>query len=133
LERRRHSLLFDAGVTEDERWNFTFALFRMGGLRQNLTTTSKSATPSKLNGPLGGFLLRRKNDDPMLCVATGTGLAPSFPIVRGALESGMKNRISCGILAPALKEDLYGLDYLDRLASEYKNFQYKVALGPHKT
>jgi ferredoxin-NAD(P)+ reductase (naphthalene dioxygenase ferredoxin-specific) len=120
-----------AGVTEDDTLEFHIRLIPNGRVTSKLDDNIKIGDAIKLNGPLGASYLRRKNDDPMLCVATGTGLAPIISIVRGALESGMKNRIHV-VFGARTEEDLYGLDYLDRLASEYKNFQYKVALDHTK-
>ncbi|RBP84325.1 ferredoxin oxidoreductase [Marinomonas rhizomae] len=120
-----------AGVTEDDTLEFHIRLVPNGRVTSKLDEQMKVGASIKLNGPLGASYLRRKNTDPMLCIATGTGLAPIISIVRGALESGMQNDIHL-IFGARTEEDLYGLDYLDRLASGHSNFQYLIALDHTK-
>ncbi|PJE57178.1 2Fe-2S iron-sulfur cluster-binding protein [Marinomonas polaris] len=120
-----------AGVTEDDLLEFHIRLVPNGRVTSKLDEHIEIGASIKLNGPLGASYLRRKNNDPMLCVATGTGLAPILSIVRGALESGMKNDIHL-VFGARTEEDLYGLDYLNCLATEYSNFQYLIALDHTK-
>ncbi|MEI8631178.1 FAD-binding oxidoreductase [Vibrio sp. PP-XX7] len=120
-----------AGVTQDDELEFHIRLVPNGRVTSKLDEHIKIGDSIKLNGPLGASYLRRQNTDPILCIATGTGLAPIISIIRGALESGMKNDIHL-ILGARTEEDLYGLDYLDRLASEHTNFRFLIALNHTK-
>ncbi|AEF55391.1 2Fe-2S iron-sulfur cluster-binding protein [Marinomonas posidonica] len=120
-----------AGTTDDDSLEFHIRLVPNGRVTSKLDEQIKIGESIKLNGPLGASYLRRKNTDPMLCIATGTGLAPILSIVRGALESGMQNNIQL-VFGARTEEDLYGLDYLEKLASEYANFQYLIALDHTK-
>jgi ferredoxin-NAD(P)+ reductase (naphthalene dioxygenase ferredoxin-specific) len=63
----------------------------------------------------------------MLCVAGGTGLAPVLSIVRGALESGMRNDIHVyfGVRSP---RDVYCTDVLSRLTECYPNLTVHVVV-----
>ena len=88
----------------------------------------KPGSSVKLNGPLGASYLRRKHAGPMLCVASGTGLAPILSIVRGALESGMANPVTL-LFGARTEADLYGLNYLQTLAGDYPNFHYRILLS----
>jgi len=120
-----------AGVMKDDELEFHIRLLPNGRVTSKLDKSIKIGDSIKINGPLGASYLRRKNVDPILCVATGTGLAPIISIVRGALESGMQNDINL-IFGARTEEDLYGLEYLNRLVSEYQNFQYLIALDHAK-
>lgn len=116
-----------AGTAEDDTLEFHIRLVPNGRVTSKLDEHIKIGSSIKLNGPLGASYLRRKNTDPILCVATGTGLAPILSIVRGALESGMNNKIHM-IFGARSEKDLYGLDYLNSLAANYGNFEYSIAL-----
>ncbi|WP_191600418.1 2Fe-2S iron-sulfur cluster-binding protein [Marinomonas algicola] len=116
-----------AGIMEDNELEFHIRLVPNGRVTSKLDGQINVGDSIKLNGPLGASYLRRKNLDPMLCVATGTGLAPIISIIRGALEFQMKNDIHL-VFGARTKEDLYGLDYLERLAAEHPTFQYTIAL-----
>ncbi|WCN13686.1 2Fe-2S iron-sulfur cluster binding domain-containing protein [Marinomonas mediterranea] len=116
-----------AGVTQDELLEFHIRIVPNGRVTGRLDDTVKIGESIKLNGPLGASYLRRKTTSPMLCVATGTGLAPILSIVRGALESGMKNDIHL-IFGARTEKDLYGTDVLKQLEDKYANFQYMITL-----
>lgn len=116
-----------AGVVEDDILEFHIRIVPNGRVTSKLDSEIKVGNAIKLNGPLGASYLRRNNSDPMLCVATGTGLAPILSIIRGALESGMSNDIHL-IYGARTEIDLYGIDVLDALANEYDNFRYTITL-----
>lgn len=116
-----------AGITEDDELEFHIRLVPDGRVTSKLDDHITVGTSIKLNGPLGASYLRRKNADPILCVATGTGLSPIISIVRGALESGMKNDVHV-IFGARTEHELYGLDILETLSSQYDNFKYVVTL-----
>ncbi len=116
-----------AGIAEDDILEFHIRLIPNGRVTSKLDKQLKIGMSIKLNGPLGASYLRRKNADPILGVATGTGLAPILSIVRGALESGMNNDIHF-IFGARTENHLYHLEALELLAAQYDNFQYRVAL-----
>jgi ferredoxin-NAD(P)+ reductase (naphthalene dioxygenase ferredoxin-specific) len=64
----------------------------------------------------------------MLCVAGGTGLAPVLAIVRGALESGMRNDIHVYV-GVSSERDIYCTDVLSRLAGRHPNLTVHVVVA----
>lgn len=116
-----------AGIDGDNELEFHIRVVADGRVTSKLDDTLKIGSVVKLNGPLGASYLRRKNTNPMLCIATGTGLAPILSIIRGALESGMPNKI-CLIFGARTEDELYYLEYLAQIASQYKNFQYQICI-----
>lgn len=117
-----------AGVYGDSELEFHIRVVPDGRVTPRLTKEVSVGSTVKVSGPLGASYLRFNHSEPMLCIAGGTGLAPIISIVRGALESGMKNPIHLyfGVRA---EKDIYGLDVLDTLTERYSNFQYKVVLS----
>lgn len=92
-------------------------------------------------GPRGDcFYVPGKEDQPMLLVGTGTGLAPLYGIIRDALRSGHRGPIH--LFHGALhKGGLYLVEELRRLAELYSHLAYTptvlngdesgdVAIGP---
>ncbi|MCD9119515.1 2Fe-2S iron-sulfur cluster-binding protein [Cupriavidus sp. UGS-1] len=79
----------------------------------------------RVSGPLGTSYLRTRNDDPILCIAGGTGLAPVLAIVRGAIAAGLTNPIHLyfGIRSP---RDAYGFDWLNELAQRHPRLRIDV-------
>lgn len=117
-----------AGLVEDNELEFHIRVVPDGRVTSKLDSTVKIGSSIKLNGPYGASYLRRKHAGPMLCIASGTGLAPILSIIRGALESGMNNSIHL-LLGARAEEDLYGLALLDDLSEKYQNFRYTVTLN----
>jgi ferredoxin-NAD(P)+ reductase (naphthalene dioxygenase ferredoxin-specific) len=117
-----------AGLAEDGELEFHIRLVPGGRVTSRLDDSIERGSVVKVNGPLGASYLRRKHAGPMLCVASGTGLAPILSIVRGALESGMENPIHL-IFGARTQEDLYGVTYLKTLAADFPNFDYCITLN----
>ncbi|GGB79583.1 oxidoreductase [Marinobacterium zhoushanense] len=117
-----------AGLAEDGELEFHIRLVPNGRVTSQLDNRIKVGSSLKLNGPLGASYLRRKHEGPMLCIASGTGLAPILSILRGALESGMSNAIHL-LFGARTEADLYGLNYLNTLASDFANFSYRICLS----
>ncbi|AGH83581.1 MULTISPECIES: 2Fe-2S iron-sulfur cluster-binding protein [Ralstonia solanacearum species complex] len=82
----------------------------------------------RVSGPLGTAYLRRKNTDPVICVAGGTGLAPILSILRGMAEAGMANPVHVyfGVRSPA---DVYGTHWLDALRERLPNLHTHVVVA----
>lgn len=114
-----------AGIASDQELEFHIRIVIDGRVTSKLDQLLKLGSTVKINGPLGASYLRTKQANPMLCVATGTGLAPILSIIRGALESGMLNKIHL-IFGAHTENDFYYLERLAQLAQQYKNFSYKL-------
>lgn len=114
-----------ASIKGDGELEFHIKIVPDGRVTSKLDATLKIGSTIKLNGPLGASYLRRKHLSPILCVATGTGLAPIMSILRGALESGMPNKVHL-IFGARTENELYYLEHLVALAARYKNFSYWI-------
>jgi NAD(P)H-flavin reductase len=79
-------------------------------------------------GPSGEcFYVAGKEDQPMLLVGTGTGLAPLYGILRDALRHGHRGSISLFHGAVDVS-GLYLVDELLRLAGQYPQLNYTAAV-----
>lgn len=114
-----------ASINSDGALEFHIRIVAAGRVTAKLDDTLTIGSSIKLNGPLGASYLRRRHTNPMLCVATGTGLAPILSIIRGALESSMPNKIQL-LFGARTEQELYGLDRLAELAARYQNFHYRI-------
>ena len=84
--------------------------------------------PVDLIGPSGEcFYSRGREDQPLLLVGTGTGLAPLWGILREALEQGHRGPIHLlhGAVRP---EGLYLRDELRALAARYAQVEYVASV-----
>jgi NAD(P)H-flavin reductase len=81
-------------------------------------------TKVHLQGPSGEcFYVPGREDQPMLLIGTGTGLAPLYGIVRDALRTGHRGPIH--LFHGALRtEGLYLCEELAALAAEHPNLAY---------
>ena len=89
-----------------------------------LATEAAPGGRVELFGPSGDcFYVAGRDEQPLLLVGTGTGLAPLYGIVRDALSSGHRGPIHLfhGAVRPA---GLYLQADLARLASKSRNFVY---------
>jgi ferredoxin-NAD(P)+ reductase (naphthalene dioxygenase ferredoxin-specific) len=116
-----------AGLPDDPDLEFHVRLVPGGRATGYIANELKVGDAVRVSGPLGTAYLRRKHDGPMLCVAGGTGLAPVMSIVRGALAAGMANPIHVylGVRSP---RDIYGAEWLERLASVHRNLHAHVVV-----
>jgi ferredoxin-NAD(P)+ reductase (naphthalene dioxygenase ferredoxin-specific) len=117
-----------AGLPGDEELEFHVRVVRDGLVSGYVDRQLRVGDTVRVSGPLGTSYLRRKHEGPMLCVAGGTGLAPVLSIVRGALESGMRNDIHLyfGVRGP---RDVYGIEVLERLAAAHGNLHVQVVVA----
>jgi ferredoxin-NAD(P)+ reductase (naphthalene dioxygenase ferredoxin-specific) len=120
-----------AGLPGDAELEFQIRKVPDGRVTEYVFDQVKPGDTIRISGPLGSAYLRRKHEGPMLCVGGGTGLAPVLSIVRGALEGGMTNPIHL-YFGVRSEQDLYDVQRLQTLASEYPNLrvQVVVATGP---
>jgi ferredoxin-NAD(P)+ reductase (naphthalene dioxygenase ferredoxin-specific) len=116
-----------AGLPSDDELEFHIRIVKDGLVSGYVDRELKIGDAVRVSGPLGTSYLRTKHEGPMLCVAGGTGLAPVLSIVRGALESGMRNDIHVyfGVRSP---RDIYCTDTLSHLAERYPNLRVHVVV-----
>jgi ferredoxin-NAD(P)+ reductase (naphthalene dioxygenase ferredoxin-specific) len=117
-----------AGLSSDNELEFHVRLVPDGRVTQYIAKQLQIGDTVRVSGPLGTAYLRTRHEGPMLCVAGGTGLAPVLSIVRGALESGMRNDIHLyfGVRSP---QDIYGADKLRELTSAYSNLKVHIVVA----
>jgi len=85
----------------------------------------------RIEGPIGGFFIRKDNRRPIIMLGGGTGIAPLKAMLRDLLESEDDHGIHLFWGARAL-EDLYEHEWLLDMASEHKRFMYTPVLSEAK-
>ena len=117
-----------AGLAGDKELEFHVRLVPDGRVTQFIAKELQVGDTVRVSGPLGTAYLRTRHEGPMLCAAGGTGLAPVLSIVRGALDSGMRNDIHLyfGARSP---RDIYGADRLRELASAFSNLHVHIVVA----
>lgn len=121
-----------AGLASDDGLEFHLRLVPGGRVTSFVANQLKVGDAVRVSGPLGTAYLRKKHEDPVICVAGGTGLAPMLSILRGALEAGMRNstHLYFGVRSP---RDVYGLPWLEALARDYPELHvHTVVAAAHK-
>jgi ferredoxin-NAD(P)+ reductase (naphthalene dioxygenase ferredoxin-specific) len=116
-----------AGLPGDDELEFHIRVVKDGLVSGYVDRDLKLGDSVRVSGPLGTSYLRIKHEGPMLCVAGGTGLAPVLSIVRGALESGMRNDIHVYFGVRSAR-DIYCTDVLFDLAKRYPNLKVHVVV-----
>jgi len=81
----------------------------------------------KINAPYGTFLGDPSVDTPILCLASGSGLAPILSLLNAYLSRGHKNPVTL-LFSAKTKADLLDFGKLKYLESKYVNFKYKFTL-----
>lgn len=81
-----------------------------------------------LSGPYGRFSFRPARTQPILLLASGTGLAPMKSIVRHIAEEGSEHEVVLYHGVPTL-DDLYEHRWLEEFAAEHDWFDYRPALS----
>lgn len=86
----------------------------------------------EIEGPFGDFYLR-ESEDPILCVAGGSGLAP----LKSLLEEAVKNNVSRPVtflFGARTQEDLYCIDEIAHIAKTWPNeFRFIPVLSDEPT
>ena len=123
-----------AGLPTDTELEFHVRIVPDGRVGQYIARDLQPGDTVRVTGPLGTAYLRTRHQGPMLCVAGGTGLAPVLSIVRGALESGMRNDM-CLYFGVRSAQDLYGVAQLMQMADVHANFHPQIVLasGEHRS
>ncbi len=83
-----------------------------------LFSDAKVGDSLDVNAPFGEFVLR-ESSAPMLCIAGGSGLAPVLSMLQGALQSLKRPREVTLVFGARSQADLYMLDAIDALRSEW--------------
>ena len=117
-----------AGLTGDDELEFHIRIVKDGLVSGYVDRELQVGDTVRVSGPLGTSYLRTRHAGPMLCVAGGTGLAPVLAIVRGALESGMRNDIHV-YFGVRSERDIYCTDELFRLAECHPNLTVHVVVA----
>ncbi|WP_331775216.1 2Fe-2S iron-sulfur cluster-binding protein [Sulfurospirillum sp. 1612] len=81
----------------------------------------------KVNAPYGTFLGDPSVDTPILCLASGSGLAPILSLLNAYLSRGHKNPVTL-LFSAKTKKDLLHFGEMKYLESKYVNFKYKYTL-----
>lgn len=81
----------------------------------------------KINAPYGTFLGDPSVDTPILCLASGSGLAPILSLLNAYLQRGHKNPVTL-LFSAKTKKDLLHFGEIKYLESKYMNFKYKYTL-----
>ncbi len=117
-----------AGLAGDGELEFHIRLVKDGLVSGYVDRELKLGDAVRVSGPLGTSYLRTRHEGPMLCVAGGTGLAPVLAIVRGALESGMRNDIHVYFGVRSAR-DAYCTELLFALAERHRNLKVHVVVA----
>ncbi len=83
--------------------------------------------PIQLHGPYGTFRLPHDARGPVLCLAGGSGLAPSLAIVRRALAAGVGDPMRL-ILSVRDRREAVALDTRHALARRHASVSYGITL-----
>lgn len=81
----------------------------------------------KINAPYGTFLGDPSVDTPIVCLASGSGVAPILALLNAYLSRGHKNQVTM-IFSAKIKKDLLDYGHLKYLESKYPNFRYIYTL-----
>ena len=114
-----------ASLCNDEELEFHIRRVPDGRVTNYVFDHLKPGDAVRVSGPLGTAYLRTRHEGPLLCVAGGTGLAPTLSIVRGAIAAHMNNpiRLYFGVRSP---QDIYGLDQLKVLQTLHPALELNV-------
>ena len=98
-----------------------------GALSSLLGTLIRPGAQLLVRGPMGTSYFRPRHEGPLVAVGGGTGLAPMLSEVQTALDNGKLEPV---VLFAGFRNqaDVYGLDRLEQMRREHRNFRYHLAL-----
>lgn len=98
-----------------------------GGAASEFLRARKEGDRLDIRGPYGVFTLR-DSPDPIVLVATGTGIAPfrSMLLDAGRAQDARRIRMYFGVRS---QEDLFALDDLEALRRTLPDFDYRLCLS----
>lgn len=117
-----------AGLMDDDELSFHIRLVPDGRVTRYIGQQLQVGDAVRVSGPMGSAYLRPHHTGPMLCMATGTGLAPVLSIVRGTLAAGMTNAVHLYVGARTAR-DVYARDTLQALARAHPSLQLHGVLS----
>lgn len=101
------------------------------GLASQYIANAQVGNEVALKGPFGRFV--NTQTDPLVGIATGTGLVPILGIVREELLHKKNHNPIHVIFGVRSEADLFWTDHLEKLAAEYTNFTYTLTLSQPTT
>lgn len=81
-----------------------------------------------VNGPYGTFIGDPTADTPVLCLASGSGLAPITSLASAALLRGGFRKPATILFSARNEDDLYETGLFKYLTSKFRNFKFKYTL-----
>ena len=115
------------GQAPDGLLEFFIARHQNGRASGWLHEPGRLGGPLAIHGPYGSFHLPKGLDEPLLCLAGGSGLAPLLAILRQALGTGFARPVRL-ILSVRDRSEIFALDALHALARRHPSFTYLVTL-----
>jgi NAD(P)H-flavin reductase len=91
---------------------------------------SKVGDGVEMIGFLGSFVVENESyeDKSVLFVATGTGIAPFYPMIEEMLKKSYKGKISLW-WGMRYEKDLYWWEKLEEIKTKNNNFDYEIVLS----
>lgn len=111
----------------DDRVTLVFNLVQ-GGPGSQYLYGLRTGDAVRFKGPAGSFYLREDANRHMLCVATGTGIAPLRSMIATELERQRPNPVTL-FWGLRYERDLYYRDELEALASRFPRFSFVTCLS----
>jgi ferredoxin-NADP reductase len=93
-----------------------------GGKGSNFLAELEVGDELKVKGPYGMFTVKEGNQNDLLLVATGTGIAPIKGLVTDLLAKGDKRQIDV-IFGVRYVDDIFYQEYFEELAKMHDNFR----------
>jgi len=81
----------------------------------------------KVAGPYGTFIGDPSVDTPVLCLASGTGLAPILALTEAALRRSYRPKVTL-VFSARTRSDLYDEGMMSWWESRHRNFRYQATL-----
>ncbi len=125
---RRRAFSLANAPREDDRLELQIRHVPGGTFSEYVFHHLKERALLRLRGPLGSFYLRKKDHQPVILMAGGTGFAPVKAIVEGALAGGFPGKIHLywGVRAG---RDLYMHDLAGAWAAGHDGLAYTPVLS----
>jgi len=111
----------------DDRVTLVFNLVQ-GGPGSQYLYGLRTGDAVRFKGPAGSFYLREDSNRHMLCVATGTGIAPLRSMIVSELERQSSQPVTL-FWGLRYERDLYYRDELDALVSRFPRFSFVTCLS----
>jgi len=99
-----------------------------GGVSTQFLEKAPIGTEIELRGPLGKFAIDN-SDQPLVMIATGTGIAPYRSMLLDYLDERQGERQIHLLFGIRSVQDIFWLDFLKELAAAHKNFSYEITLS----